>query len=88
MKIVRTVYTGNCWRSGATDVDRRVETAIINTDGTTMNSVEFSEGEPEDMVLFRDLSDAYDIIDLLELAYELGRDGVEMTVEYNTEEED
>lgn len=86
MKIVQTVYTGNCWRSGEDNVDRRVEVALTDDEGKTLHSVGFAEGEPEDMVLFRDLSDAYDIASLVEAAYELGRKGVEVTFENTTEE--
>lgn len=38
------------------------------------------------MTLNRDLSDAYSIADLVEKAYELGRDGVVVSFESNTEE--
>lgn len=86
MKVVQTVFTGHCWRSGAHNVDRRVEVALIDGEGKDILSVGFSEGEPEDMSLYRDLSDAYDIADLVEKAYELGRKGVDVSFESNTEE--
>ena len=86
MKIVQTVYTGHCWMSGEDDVDRCVEVALINEEGKKLMSVSFSEGEPEDMTLGRDLSDAYDIAELVEKAYELGRKGIKVSFEDNTEE--
>lgn len=86
MKVVQTVYTGDCWRSGESDVDRRVEVALINDKGKVVHSVGFSEGEPEDMVLYRELEDAYEIAALVKAAYELGRKGVEVTFEDVTEE--
>lgn len=86
MKVVQTVFTGHCWRSGEDDVDRRVEVALIDDEGLNVMSVGFSEGEPEDMTLGRDLNDAYSIADLVEKAYELGRDGVVVSFESTTEE--
>ncbi|MET3658484.1 hypothetical protein [Sporosarcina psychrophila] len=86
MKVVQTVFTGNCWRSGEDNVDQRVEVALIDDEGLDVMSVGFSEGEPEDMTLNRDLNDAYSIADLVEKVYELGRGGVVVTFESNTEE--
>jgi len=86
MKVVQTVYTGNCWRSGESDVDRCVEVSLIDDSGKTLNSVSFSEGEPEDMTLFRDLSDAYDIASLVQAAYDLGREGTVVEFDDKTEE--
>ena len=40
------------------------------------------EGEPEDMYLFRDLSDAYSISDLITMAYEAGKAGEELEYEF------
>lgn len=81
MKVVETIYTGYCWRSGGDDVDRCVEVSLISDEGKKLNSVSFAEGEPEDMVLFRDLKDAYLIYDLVRAAYEYGRKGVEIQFE-------
>lgn len=86
MKVVQTIYTGSNWMTGEDDVDRCVEVAIINAEGTTVSSVSFSEGEPEDMTLGRDLNDVYNIADLVETAYQLGRKGVDVSFEYITEE--
>ena len=44
-------------------------------DNGEKQSVGFGEGEPEDMYLFRDLSDAYSLYDLVKLAYEAGKAG-------------
>lgn len=86
MKVVQTVYTGDDWMSGEKDVDRKVEVALIDDEGKTIQNVRFGEGEPEDMKLFRDLSDAYEIADLVEAVYELGRKGVAVSFENKTEE--
>lgn len=86
MKIVQTVFTGHCWMSGEDNVDRCVEVALVDDEGKKVQRVSFAEGEPEDMKLYRDLSDAYDIASLVEAAYELGRKGVEVTFETTTEE--
>ncbi len=45
----------------------------ITIDGKDV--LKISEGEPEDMVLYRDLEDVYEIPDLLKLAYEAGKNG-------------
>lgn len=86
MKLVQTIYTGHDWMSGEDDVDRCVEVALIDDSGKKLKRVSFSEGEPEDMTLGRDLSDAYDIADLVKKAYELGRSGIEVSFEEVTEE--
>ena len=48
-----------------------VETLLETKDGSV--SVSFSGGEPEDMNLARDLSDAWNIKDLLIRAYNAGK---------------
>lgn len=78
MKLVETVYTGYDWNSGESDVDRRVEVALVDKDGKSILSVGIQEGEPEDMVLWRNLADVYTIADLVWEAYELGRKGIEL----------
>lgn len=87
MKVIETVYTGHDWMSGEDDVDRSVEVKLVDDEGNLIKGVEFGEGEPEDMVLFRDLNDAYNIADLVRKAYELGRDGIEVTFESKSEEQ-
>ena len=86
MKVIETIYTGHNWMTGEDDIDRCVKVALINDEGKQLNSVSFSEGEPEDMTLYRDLSDAYTIYDLVRDAYEYGRKGVEIQFEKKTEE--
>lgn len=44
-------------------------------DNGEKDSVSIGEGEPEDMYLFRDLSDAYSISNLIRMAYEAGKSG-------------
>lgn len=83
MKIVETIYTGHNWMSGD-DVDRCVEVTLIDDEGKVISSVSFAEGEPEDMVLFRNLSDAYSIAGLVKEAYELGHRGVDVKFESKT----
>lgn len=48
-------------------------------------SIMFKEGEPEDNTLNRDLNDVYSISDLIELAYNAGKNGEEF--EYHLEDE-
>lgn len=86
MRVVQTTFTGHCWRSGESDVDRCVEVALIDGEGKRLMCVGFAEGEPEDMTLNRDLNDVYSIADLVEKAYELGRKGVDVSFESTTEE--
>jgi len=86
MKIIQTIYTGFDLVSGEDDVDRRVEVVLYNEEGERLNSVSIGEGEPEDMKLFRDLSDAYTIYDLVRDTYEYGRKGIEIKFESKTEE--
>src|SRR5699024_1142984 len=86
MKIIQTIYTGFEWVSGEDDVDRRVEVVLYNEEGERLNSVSIGEGEPEDMRLFRDLSDAYTIYHLGRDTYEYGRKGIEIKFESKTEE--
>lgn len=60
--------------------DSRITVELITEhreiDGNqSMTSLSFGEGEPEDMVLCRDLSDAYNIVEFAKLAYEAGKRG-------------
>jgi hypothetical protein len=43
-------------------------------------------GEPEDMTLYRNLSDAYNVVDMMRLAYEAGKAGETFETEEETEE--
>jgi len=57
--------------------DRRIRIKIETE--TSKQSVSFGRGEPEDMSLSRDLSDAYSISDLIKEAYEAGKRGEDWT---------
>ena len=60
----------------------------VTTDEGKSSSVSFGEGEPEDMYLFRDLSDAYNIEYLVRMAYEAGKRGEDYIYEELEEEDD
>ena len=47
---------------------------LIRDNGKTMK-ISLGEGEPEDMYLFRDLSDVYSITELIKMAYDAGKAG-------------
>jgi len=64
----------------------QVTVEVITNDGK--DSVSIGEGEPEDMTLFRDLSDAYFISNLIQLAYQAGKNGEEFEYELIEEKED
>ena len=53
---------------------------------TPKKSISFGHMEPEDAVLYRDLSCVYSIPDMLKEAYEAGKAGEEYSIEYSTEE--
>lgn len=57
----------------------------LQTD-TYKGSVSFGAGEPEDMVLARDLNDAYSIEEMLVAAYNAGKAGEDLIVEQGEEE--
>lgn len=63
------------------DSDRGLEIAI---NGKT--EFRIGNGEPEDMTMNRDLSDSYNIVDMLSTAHEAGKNGEEFNVEYEDEE--
>ena len=67
------------WSDDLEDVEVSIE-----IDGKQLFSI--GEGEPEDMSLVRDLSDAYNVIELMRQMYEAGKNGVEVTFETTTEE--
>ena len=64
-----------------------VETQLKWEDGSTM-SVEFSDGESEDMYIARDLSDAEKIWQLIQAAYQAGIDGQELKIVHVQDEDD
>ena len=51
--------------------DYRIEVCAENHNDEKV-IISFNEGEPEDMVLYRDLSSAYNLFDLAILCYEAG----------------
>ena len=73
-------------RQGEYGEDAYLEVELV-TDQYT-GSVEFGEGEPEDMTLGRDLSSAYSISSLLEEAYKAGQRGESFSFERIDEEEE
>lgn len=60
-----------------------VETIITTNEGT--ESVSFAGGEPEDMSIGRDLSDAWSIKDILIMAYNAGKNNEILEIEEETE---
>jgi len=60
----------------------------VHTDSAGSDSVSIGEGEPEDMYLFRDLSDAYSISDLVSMAYQAGKNGEEFEYKLIEEKEE
>lgn len=75
MKVIETHEFYNSDHDDASRVTVKIET--IDDAG----EVSFGEGESEDMYLFRDLSDAYSISDLLKIAYDAGKSGEEFEYE-------
>lgn len=57
----------------------KVSTEIITSEGSA--TVSFAGGEPEDMTISRDLCDAWDISDLLVMAYNAGKNNEELEIE-------
>ena len=82
MKVIETHEFYNSDHEDASNVTVEV---ILNSG--TKASVSIGEGEKEDMYLFRDLSDVYSIIDLVNLAYEAGKNGEEMIYEFIEEKD-
>ena len=83
MKVTETHEYYNSDHDGASNVI--VEVIRDNGDVST---VSIGEGESEDMYLFRDLSDAYSISDLVKMAYEAGKAGEEFEYEFIEEKDD
>lgn len=82
MKVVQTTR-----KSGDHGEDSWLELSVTSDEGKS-SRVSFGEGEPEDMYLFRDLSDAYEIEDLVRIAYEAGKRGEDYIFEEIEEEDD
>ncbi|MFD1453259.1 hypothetical protein [Oceanobacillus sojae] len=60
---------------------------VVNDDNETIAGATVRAGEPEDAVFFRDLSGAYDFIDVVKAAYQAGKDGVDIEFEFIDESE-
>ena len=82
MKVIETHEFYNSDHEDASNVTVEV---ILNSG--TKASVSIGEGEKEDMYLFRDLSEVCSIIDLVNLAYEAGKNGEEMIYEFIEEKD-
>lgn len=83
MKVIETHEYYNSDHDDASNVI--VEVIRDNGDVST---VSIGEGESEDMYLFRDLSGAYSISDLVKMAYEAGKAGEELEYEFIEEKDD
>lgn len=80
MKVIETTC-----KFGEDGGESHIQVEIIADYGDKV-SVGFGEGEPEDMYLFRDLSDAYSLVSLVRVAYEAGKRGEEFILEEKVEE--
>lgn len=76
MKIIETHEFYNSDHEGASQINIDLTTNL----GT--ESISIGEGEKEDMYLFRDLSDAYSIADMLKSAYKAGKNGEDFEYEF------
>jgi hypothetical protein len=74
--------------SESDDDDRGGSMSLSLQTDSYKGSVSFGAGEPEDMTLYRDLSDALGIEDMLIAAYNAGKNGEELIVEYENEDDD
>ncbi len=83
MKVIETHEFNNSDHDGASQV-----TVEVIRDNGENDSVSIGEGEHEDMYLFRDLSDAYSISDLIEMAYKAGKAGEEFEYEFIEEKDE
>lgn len=84
-QVIETITIGEDWHSGVVR-ERSVSVALIDDEGKTIDSVSFWEGEPEDMVFFRDLNDALFIGSFVEKVYNLAKEGAEIEFVYKEEE--
>ncbi len=74
MKMTIEQWGNGCQNSG-------ISITLEKADGEKLN-VSFSDGEPEDMIIARDLNDATRIKYLIEAAYEAGKNNEELIIEY------
>ena len=82
MRVVETHEFNNSDHGGVS----QVTVEVFTNDGK--RTVSIGEGEPEDMTLFRDLSGALSISDLISMAYQAGKNGEEFEYELIEEKED
>ena len=73
---------------GAPYYERDHFTLIATNDNEQSRTFSIGSGEPEDMYLFRNLSDALDVPDLMQMAYEAGKNGEDFEVIKVESEED
>lgn len=83
MKLIETHEFYNSDHDGVSQVN--IE---LITDAGEKMDISIGEGEPEDMYLFRDLSDAYSIADMVMMAYEAGKRGEELDYELIEEKDE
>jgi hypothetical protein len=76
MKILETHEFYNSDHKDASQVNINLTT----NEGT--ESISIGEGEKEDMYLFRDLSDVYNITSMLKSAYDAGKNGENFEYEF------
>ena len=80
MKITETITIDS-------EYTNTISVAIKIETETKTQRMFFREGEPEDMTFGRDLSDVFSITEMLKLAYEAGKRGEELNMEFIEEEE-
>ena len=76
MKITETHEFYNSDHTDASNVEIEIQ-----FDNSEKRTISIGEGEKEDMYLFRDLSDAYNISDALIAAYNAGKNGEKLSYE-------
>lgn len=72
-----TEYYGEDWGDGCSMSGEN----ITFTHGKESFNYDVSEGEPEDMIFGRNLEDTYSILQMIRLAYKLGKEGVDIEFE-------
>ena len=77
MKIIETINQGEYGPD-------RIEIELITDVGS--ETISFAEGESEDMTLNRELSDAFNITSILKRAYDAGKKGEDLEIEYIEDE--
>lgn len=84
-KLKEVIERWEDWGSGEIE-DKAISIALLDDDDSVMCLVHFNEGEPEDMTFGRDLYDVYQISDMVQAAYRLGKEGKELEFESIEEE--